>query len=188
MKKFLIGLVAVFALYLPFGIYRANKDKPHDIEIKNYKIGEEIDYGDISIAVEDYDFIQINKKKRKAYSLRVKYQVRNNTNKKLDSSKLMFAIQYRNGFRDSVVQNLKPGEDMPVNIDLDIYDHYYGDDDFIIEGNGSKEFYLYYSVLSEEDYRKYPSCLRMPSTAYSSKYKAKLDKGIFYYEIVEVGA
>ena len=188
MKKFLIALAAVFALYLPFGIYRANKDKPHDIEIKNYKVGEEIDYGDLSIAIKDYDFIQNNNKKRKAYSLMVKYQVRNNTDRKLDSSKLMFGIQYRNGFRDSVVQNLKPGEDIPVNIDLDMYDHYYGDDDFIIEGNDSKEFYLYYSVFSEEDYRKYPSCLRMPSKAYSSKYKAKLDKGIFYYEIVEVGA
>lgn len=188
MKKFLIGLVAVFVLYLPFGIYRANKGKPHDIEIKNYKVGEEINYGDISIVVKDYDFIQNNNKNRKAYSLKVRYEVRNNTNKKIDSSKLMYGIQYRNGFRDSIVQNLKPGDDIPVNIDLDIYDHYYGDDDFIIEGKGSKEFYLYYSVFSEEDYRKYPSCLRMPMDAYASKYKAKLDDGIFYYELVEVGA
>lgn len=64
------------------------------------------------------------------------------------------------------------------------YDTYYLPEDFIINSREEKTFEIYYKDTSSNDY---PSCLLFSNKLYMDKYKEKLNKGVFYYELIDLG-
>ena len=183
MKKKILALASItiaICLFV-FGYIRVNEDKPRNIEIKKYHIGDTISYDGFRFSVDEIILEDIENEDFKG--IRVKYNITNDSVNEQNANKLISNINFYVGLNQSIHQNtVEPGipiEDMPK------YDYIYTIDDLKIASKANKIFYMYYPIV-EEDIGKYDSCIVFFNDLYKEKYSKKLEEDLtFYYEILD---
>ncbi len=184
MKKKILALASItiaICLFV-FGYIRVNEDKPRNIEIKKYHIGDTISYDGFRFSVDEIILEDIENEDFKG--IRVKYNITNDSVNEQNANKLISNINFYVGLNQSIHQNtVEPGipiEDMPK------YDYIYTIDDLKIASKANKIFYMYYPIV-EEDIGKYDSCIVFFNDLYKEKYSKKLEEDLtFYYEILDL--
>ena len=184
MKKKILALASItiaICLFV-FGYIRVNEDKPRNIEIKKYHIGDTISYNGFRFSVDEIILEDIENEDFKG--IRVKYNITNDSVNEQNANKLISNINFYVGLNQSIHQNtVEPGipiEDMPK------YDYIYTIDDLKIASKANKIFYMYYPIV-EEDIGKYDSCIVFFNDLYKEKYSKKLEEDLtFYYEILDL--
>ena len=184
MKKKILALASItiaICLFV-FGYIRVNEDKPRNIEIKKYEIGDTISYDGFRFSVDEVILEDIENVDFKG--IRVKYNITNDSVNEQNANKLISNINFHVGLNQSIHQNtVEPGipiEDMPK------YDYIYTIDDLKIASKANKIFYMYYPIV-EEDIGKYDSCIVFFNDLYKEKYSKKLEEDLtFYYEILDL--
>ena len=184
MKKKILALASItiaICLFV-FGYIRVNEDKPRNIEIKKYEIGDTISYDGFRFSVDEVILEEIENVDFKG--IRVKYNITNDSVNEQNANKLISNINFHVGLNQSIHQNtVEPGipiEDMPK------YDYIYTIDDLKIASKANKSFYMYYPI-DEEDIGKYDSCIVFFNDLYKEKYSKKLEEDLtFYYEILDL--
>ena len=182
-KKILILASLAIAIFLfAFGYMRVNRDKPRNIEIKKYEIGDTISYDGFRFSVDEVILEDIENVDFKG--VRVKYNITNDSVNEQNANKLISNIKFHVGLNERIHQNtVEPGipiEDMPK------YDYIYTIDDLNIAAKANKSFYMYYPI-DEEDIGKYDSCIVFFNDLYKEKYSKKLEEDLtFYYEILDL--
>ena len=184
MKKKIIALasIAIAICLFAFGYVRVNRDKPRNIEIKKYEIGDTISYDGFRFSVDEVSLEDIENVDFKG--VRVKYNITNDSVNEQNANKLISNIKFHVGLNERIHQNtVEPGipiEDMPK------YDYIYTIDDLYIAAKANKSFYMYYPI-DEEDIGKYDSCIVFFNDLYKEKYSKKLEEDLtFYYEILDL--
>lgn len=184
MKKKILALASItiaICLFV-FGYIRVNEDKPRNIEIKKYHIGDTISYDGFKFSVDEIILEDIENEDFKG--IRVKYNITNDSVNEQNANKLISNINFYVGLNQSIHQNtVEPGipiEDMPK------YDYIYTIDDLKIASKANKIFYMYYPIV-EGDIGKYDSCIVFFNDLYKEKYSKKLEEDLtFYYEILDL--
>ena len=182
-KKILILASLAIAVFLfAFGYMRVNRDKPRNIEIKKYVIGETISYDGFRFSIDEVKLENIEDEDFK--SVRIKYSITNDSEIEQNAIKIISNTKFHIGLNESINQNIAeagiPIEDMPR------YDYIYTKDDLDIASMSNKSFYIYYSI-DEKDIGKYDSCIVFLNDLYKEKYSKKLEEDLtFYYEILDL--
>lgn len=185
MKKILTSIVIAFVAFVAVSYYRVNRDKPKDIEIKSYAINEDIDFDGLEIRLTYISKTDNDKGGDiSANRIRATYKVKNKTDKNLDASPYLLALTYNKGLDKSVGQNIVDSPKELKKMDNISYETYYLPKDFIINPNEEKTFEIYYKDTSTNEY---PSCLLFSNRLYMDKYNEKLEGGVFYYELIDLG-
>lgn len=185
MKKILTSIVIAFIAFVAVSYYRVNRDKPRDIEIKSYAINEDIDFDGLEIRLTDISKTDNDKGGDiSANRIKATYKVKNKTDKNLDSSPYLLSLTYNKGLDKSVGQNIVDSPKELKKMNKTSYETYYLPKNFIINPNEEKTFEIYYKDTSTNEY---PSCFLFSNRLYMDKYKEKLEDGIFYYELIDLG-
>lgn len=179
-KTAIISLVIAISLFA-FGYARANKGKPRDIEIKRYKIGDTISYGDFKFSVDEVILDDVKDAEKKL--LRVKYNVTNESLDLQNARMIINSTKFCLGLFSDIGQNiLEPG----FPIEESKYEFNYTLDDLEMESKSNKSFYVYYNI-EEENIGKLDSCILFLNDLYMDKYSEKLEDDLtFYYEILDL--
>ena len=185
MKKIITSIVIAFIAFVAVSYYRVNRDKPKDIEVKSYGINEDIDFDGLEIRLTDISKTDNDKGGNiSANRIKATYKVKNKTSKDLDASPYLLALTYHKCLDNSVGQNVVDSPKELKKMSKVSYETYYLPKDFIINPNEEKTFEIYYKDTSTNEY---PSCFLFSNRLYMDKYKEKLEDGIFYYELIDLG-
>ena len=185
MKKILTSIIIAFIAFVAIGYYRVNQDKPQNIEIKSYSINEDINFDGLEIRLTDISKTDNDKGENiSANRIKATYKVKNKTDENLDALPYILSLTYNKGLDESFGQNIIDSDKELKKMNKLSYDTYYLPEDFIINSREEKTFEIYYKDTSSNDY---PSCLLFSNKLYMDKYKEKLNKGIFYYELIDLG-
>ena len=185
MKKILTSIIIAFIAFVAIGYYRVNQDKPQNIEIKSYSINEDINFDGLEIRLTDISKTDNDKGENiSANRIKATYKVKNKTDENLDALPYILSLTYNKGIDESFGQNIIDSDKELKKMNKLSYDTYYLPEDFIINSREEKTFEIYYKDTSSNDY---PSCLLFSNKLYMDKYKEKLNKGVFYYELIDLG-
>ena len=185
MKKILTSIIIAFIAFVAIGYYRVNQDKPQNIEIKSYGINEDIDFDGLEIRLTDISKTDNDKGGNiSANRIKATYKVKNKTDENLDALPYILSLTYNKGLDESAGQNVVDSPKELKKMNKTSYETYYLPKDFIINSREVKTIEIYYKDTSANDY---PSCLLFSNKLYMDKYKEKLNKGIFYYELIDLG-
>lgn len=185
MKKILTSIIIAFIAFVAIGYYRVNQDKPQNIEIKSYSINEDINFDGLEIRLTDISKTDNDKGENiSANRIKATYKVKNKTDENLDALPYILSLTYNKGLDESFGQNIIDSDKELKKMNKLSYDTYYLPEDFIINSREEKTFEIYYKDTSSNDY---PSCLLFSNKLYMDKYKEKLNKGVFYYELIDLG-
>ena len=185
MKKILTSIIIAFIAFVAIGYYRVNQDKPQNIEIKSYSINEDINFDGLEIRLTDISKTDNDKGENiSANRIKATYKVKNKIDENLDALPYILSLTYNKGLDESFGQNIIDSDKELKKMNKLSYDTYYLPEDFIINSREEKTFEIYYKDTSSNDY---PSCLLFSNKLYMDKYKEKLNKGIFYYELIDLG-
>ncbi|MDO5047052.1 MAG: hypothetical protein Q4D88_00735 [Anaerococcus sp.] len=184
MKKLKFYLGPVLLILLIFAIFWQNKDSPRDIKINSYKLNEEVIYDNLGIKAKNYEPVDLGS----SMALKVTYTLTNKFDENRDASTYLYSITLFHGLENSVGQNFIPPGDFPKEMLNEYFDIYYDDEDFILDPNESKDVSIYYIISKDYFTNERPLNLVFSNSLYWDKYLEYLDKGIFYYEIIDLGA
>lgn len=180
MKKFLIAFTPI--ILFSFLYIMANRQTPKNMEIKTYEEGETLICNNCEITACHKEIID-----GKYFSiLPIQYIIKNDNQESYDCSRIFYSMIVHNGYAESIIQNINDfTEGIPEDQKPEAYDIEYEPADFILNPNESKEFVLYYAI-DREDFKKFPTCIKLANSLYKETYNNKLANGTFYYEIIDL--